>query len=260
MSEKGWICLYRDITDHWLWNDAVKLKWWLDILLSVNHKDKKVLIGNKLIECNRGQSVLSLSNWAKRWSVSKHTVNNFFTLLKNDNMITTENLIKTIRITVCKYDTYQDVSNASGTDGERSGNASGTDWETNNNDNNDNNEEQCISPKEKTWREDFDVYMKEVTKAYDELVSDVEFLRERERYHPNLDIRLSLEKSFKDFWGTEAGWKNKKKSRSKTLDWKSTFGNALSQKMNQVYKGKDDLFSHQAIIPNQTKPQGRLLQ
>lgn len=141
---KGWICLHRSIQEHWIWQDPVKLKWWIDILISVNHEGKKVNIGLKLIECDRGQSVLSLSNWAKRWNVSKHTVNNFFTLLKNDNMITTENLIKTIRITVCKYDTYQDVLNASGTDGEQSGNASGTDGETNNNDNNDNNEKQNI--------------------------------------------------------------------------------------------------------------------
>ncbi|WP_108823478.1 hypothetical protein [Dysgonomonas sp. Marseille-P4361] len=121
--------------------------------------------------------------------------------------------------------------------------------------------EECLSPIEKTWRDDFNVYLDEATKAYYDLIADVEFLKERERFHHNLDIRLSLEKSFKDFWGTEAGWKNKKKSRSITLDWKSTFSNALTQKMNQVYKNKNDLFSQQDFIPvKPTKPQGRLLQ
>lgn len=108
---EGWICLYRGIQDHWIWQDPVKLKWWIDILISVNHDDKKINIGLDIFECNRGQSILSLSNWAKRWSVSKHTVSNFFVLLKKDSMIETENLKKTIRITVCNYDDYQDKKN-----------------------------------------------------------------------------------------------------------------------------------------------------
>lgn len=104
----GWICLYRDIVKHWIWQDPVKLKWWLDILLTVNREDKKVNIGMMLIDCKRGQSVMSLKNWGKRWGVSKDRVRSFFELLKNDTMITTENLSKTTRITVCNYEAYQD--------------------------------------------------------------------------------------------------------------------------------------------------------
>lgn len=136
----GWIKLHRSIQEHWIWQDPIKFKWWIDILISVNHESKKVNVGLSLIDCDRGQSVLSLSSWAKRWGVSKHAVNNFFTLLKKDNMITTENMIKTIRITVCNYDIYQDALYASGTDGEQSGNASGTDGETNKNEKNNKNE------------------------------------------------------------------------------------------------------------------------
>ena len=29
----GWIKIYRDIQEHWIWQDANKLKWWLDIIL-----------------------------------------------------------------------------------------------------------------------------------------------------------------------------------------------------------------------------------
>ena len=45
----GWIQLHRTIHKHWIWKDANKLKWWLDILLTVNHVDAKNLIGSQLI-------------------------------------------------------------------------------------------------------------------------------------------------------------------------------------------------------------------
>jgi hypothetical protein len=107
---QGWIKIHRSIKDHWLWKSD-KLRWWLDILLSVNHTDHKVLIRCELFECKRGQSVRSLETWAKEWGVSKQTVKEFLALLQKDGMITRENLKITTRITVCNYDMYQDTPN-----------------------------------------------------------------------------------------------------------------------------------------------------
>lgn len=132
MKDQGWISLHRKIRDHWVWKDPIKLKWWIDILMEVNHSDNMVNLGNQLIECKRGQSVMSLSSWAKRWGVTKDKARNFFVLLEKDNMITRENVVKSTRITVCNYNSYQDVSHASQTQAKRKLN-------TNNNDNNENN-------------------------------------------------------------------------------------------------------------------------
>lgn len=132
MKDQGWISLHRKIRDHWIWKDPVKLKWWIDILMEVNHSDNMVNLGNQLIECKRGQSVMSLSSWAKRWGVTKDKARNFFVLLEKDNMITRENVVKSTRITVCNYNSYQDVSHASQTQAKRKLN-------TNNNDINENN-------------------------------------------------------------------------------------------------------------------------
>ena len=104
---EGWLKIHRQIRDHWIWDDPIKLRWWIDILLTVNHSDSKVNIGFELYECNRGQSILSLRSWGQRWKVSKDTVRNFFVLLEKDKMIQSESLKKTTRITVCNYDTYQ---------------------------------------------------------------------------------------------------------------------------------------------------------
>ena len=122
----GWIKLSRDISNHWIWKDETKLKWWLDILLTVNFKDNKILMGNQLVECKRGQSVMSLQQWGERWKVDKNKVRNFFVLLEKDGMILHENLSKTTRITICNYDSYQSKENDTKTESKRRRNADET--------------------------------------------------------------------------------------------------------------------------------------
>jgi hypothetical protein len=106
---EGWIKLHREIQNHWIWNDEVYFKAWIAILLTVNHKDKKVLIQGELIGCKRGQSLLSLQGWSKcfgkKWTIQR--VRTFFKLLKYDGMITVEGLRKTTRVTICNYELYQ---------------------------------------------------------------------------------------------------------------------------------------------------------
>ena len=48
---KGWISIDRKIQEHYFWKEKrvfSKLEAWLDILLNVNHKEKKVVIKNTL--------------------------------------------------------------------------------------------------------------------------------------------------------------------------------------------------------------------
>lgn len=127
---EGWLKLSRKINTHWIWKDPVKLKWWIDILLTVNYENNKTSIGYKVFECKRGQSLLSLQSWAKKWGVSKSVVNNFFNMLENDGMIVIENETVTTRLTVCNYDTYQQSENTINTDEERIENASRTQQST----------------------------------------------------------------------------------------------------------------------------------
>ena len=136
-KEQGYVSIYRSIKTHWIWNDPLKLKWWLDILLSVNYSDviQKVNINFELFECGRGQSVKTLNTWSKEWQVGKDTVRNFFKLLQKDNMISLENLQKCTRITVCNYDSYQVLLHDKQSIGKRKPNASQTQADPNNKDN-----------------------------------------------------------------------------------------------------------------------------
>jgi len=90
----GWISIHRKLQAHWLWEQNKtfsNLEAWIDILLTVNHTEKKVLLGNKLLIVKRGDSVLSLDSWANRWKWNKSKVRRFFTLLEKDSMIVIKN-------------------------------------------------------------------------------------------------------------------------------------------------------------------------
>jgi hypothetical protein len=65
-------------------------------------------------------------------------------------------------------------------------------------------------------------------------------MAERQRYHPRLNIGLTIEKACKDFWATEAGWKHKKASRTAKIDWRQTFSKILTVDCNKVWKTREE--------------------
>lgn len=104
----GWIKIHRKIYDHWIFEDAKKFKWWIDILMLTNHTDKKTVIGGKLTVIKRGTFHTSELKLAERWSVSRNTVRSFLSLLEVDDMITTTKTINGTTIKVHNYNDYQD--------------------------------------------------------------------------------------------------------------------------------------------------------
>ena len=107
---KGFIKLFRDITEHWIWQDPQKLKWWLDLIMMANINDNKMLQGNKLVTIKRGSFHTSEVKLSERWGVSRRTVTNFLTLLQSDNMIRLEKSKNGTTVEVLNYKAYQDIS------------------------------------------------------------------------------------------------------------------------------------------------------
>lgn len=174
-GNEGWISLHRKIKKHWLWKSSRRFQWWIDILLTVNYSDQKVLIKGNLIECKRGQSVRSLDTWAKEWNVSKGAVRDFFKLLQEDFMINTENLKYTTRITVCNYDKYQEQLYVEQTWNKRRG-------YTNNNENNENN---SLSEKVNSV---FTQFLEEQKKPLSNARKNI-LIENLERYAPGDDVK-----------------------------------------------------------------------
>ncbi len=104
----GWIKIYRDLQDHWLAQDMEKLGRWTSLLLMATHEDKKVLVGNQLIEIKRGQLIASNSFLAERWKISERSVLRFLDLLESDSMLHRCTHRKVTILTICNYDSYQE--------------------------------------------------------------------------------------------------------------------------------------------------------
>lgn len=105
----GWIKIHREITRHWIFQDAEKFKWWIDLLIMASHEEYKTLVNGDLKCLKRGQLTVSLSFLASRWGRSKEKVLNFLKLLESDHMIERKVDRKSTTITICNYDSYQDV-------------------------------------------------------------------------------------------------------------------------------------------------------
>lgn len=104
----GWIKISRNITEHWLWDDGEKLKWWLDLLLMAQWEDKKVMYDSHLYTLQRGQMLASISFLTERWKRNRQTVMKFLKLLEEENMITRNVMDRqTPILTICNYDKYQ---------------------------------------------------------------------------------------------------------------------------------------------------------
>jgi hypothetical protein len=211
--DNGWIKIYRTVQKHWIFSDAEKFRAWILILFTVNYEPKKVNLGNLLLNCDRGESLLSLDSWAKifggTWNKSR--VRRFFDLLQKDSMIVLKNEHKTTRLTVCNYDTYQDVRNANETKVKRKRN--GVDTE--------------LTPtKERKEIKNIDIvknfYSKELEKTDDENYHKfVDFLYGENPVSRPLDRCLKLPKqvNYKSFCNLMAKAKmNKKKLLEVVLD------------------------------------------
>jgi len=126
---EGWVKFHRKAYDNFLYQENrphTKREAWEDIIALVNHEDDKCLIGGSLIECKRGQSTKSLETWAKLFRWNKSKLRRFLILLKKENMLTLENVLKSTRLTICNYDIYQSERNAGETLVKRKRNAGET--------------------------------------------------------------------------------------------------------------------------------------
>ena len=108
MNKKlGWLKISRGIVYHWLWEDANRLKWWLDLLLMAAYEKKSVYVNTRIVEIQRGQMVASLSFLCQRWNISKPTLLSFLRLLENEGMIERSLYHNISLLTICNYESYQ---------------------------------------------------------------------------------------------------------------------------------------------------------
>lgn len=92
--------------------------------------------------------------------------------------------------------------------------------------------------KERTYKNSYWFYLKLVIIAYRNLINDETEIKKQEEFFPNVDIQKSLERSVRQYWGTKAGWKNKKSKRTKDINMKLTLLNNIDK--SKVWKEKNN--------------------
>ena len=137
----GWICLSRKILDCYLWKEKPfsKAQAWIDLLLLASHEKKKFLLGNELMEIDRGSFITSEVKLMHRWGWGKSKTRAFLLLLESDGMIIKKSDRKKTTITIVNYSKYQDVQTTDRPQADHRQTTSRPIADTINNVNNDNN-------------------------------------------------------------------------------------------------------------------------
>ena len=82
----GWIAVHRKILDNPILNRSRKFsnfEAWMFLLLKANHKDNKVLIGNKLINVKKGELITSIQKLSVKFKWSSTKLRAFLKLLES---------------------------------------------------------------------------------------------------------------------------------------------------------------------------------
>lgn len=134
---EGWIKLHRKITENWIWDDKPydKARAWIELLLMVNHEDKKIKFDGGFITVKAGQRITSLRQLSERWGWSTKKVKKFLDDLQADQMLTYVSDKKKTLISIEKYGDFQ----CKETEKKHRGNTKETVRKTNKNDKNDKN-------------------------------------------------------------------------------------------------------------------------
>ena len=111
--DRGYIKLYRDIREHWIWDVKPydKARAWIDLILIANHEKKTILFDGRLITIERGQHMTSLKTLAERWGWTRSKVKRFLDVLKSEQMVNTKRNRGGTLITIVNYRFYQDARN-----------------------------------------------------------------------------------------------------------------------------------------------------
>lgn len=111
-ADKGYIKLYRDIRDHWIWNTEPgpysKLKAWVDLIMMANHEDRKVMFEGEPMLIKRGEMLTSIRKLSVRWGWSNRKTMRFLDGLERDGMVTQKRTAKCTVINLDNYCLYQD--------------------------------------------------------------------------------------------------------------------------------------------------------
>jgi len=220
MKFNGWISVYRDLQNNWVWEDKPfsKGQAWIDLIMMANHKSNKFVLGSELIEVERGQFITSELKLMERWGWGKTKTRAFLKLLEDDGMIVKKSDRKKTTINIVNYSVYQvsETTEEPQTDHEQTTDRPQADRkpDTNNkinNENNDNKKKKEIKNKYGEFNKVFlsdEEYKKLLEKFVNESILN-EWIRKVDEY-----CEMNG-KTYKSHYATILNWSRKEEKKPK---------------------------------------------
>lgn len=109
-SDNGFILLHKKIRENWIWEKPDYLKAWLDLLMMVNYKDKKIELNGRLFTIHRGSVITSIRKLSLRWHWDWRKTKRFLEMLEKDGMIAKNAEGNAELISVRNFNDYQRFS------------------------------------------------------------------------------------------------------------------------------------------------------
>lgn len=108
----GVFAVSRAVFDHELFADETftEREAWIWLIREAAWKDRRIRVGDRMVNLKRGQCGCSVRFMAERWRWHRSKVERFLKRLKSETMIETASDQGILVITVCKYNEYQRVS------------------------------------------------------------------------------------------------------------------------------------------------------
>ena len=113
---KGWISLYRKTLDNPILRTSRKFSTfeaWIWLLLTVNHKEKKIVLGSDVYNVKKGSMITSQKKLCKLFGWGNSRLRTFLKLLQKDDMVVVKTNQKLTQISLLNYESYQDYKSLS---------------------------------------------------------------------------------------------------------------------------------------------------
>lgn len=224
-KEKGFVAVYRSLQDHWVWQLDGNEKFskgqaWIDLLLLVNHDERKILFDGKLIKVEKGSRIISIRQLCDRWNWSNTKVVNFLNNLESDGMIVRKSDTKKTVVSIVNYSDYQSLRDTKTTQKRQSSDTETTQKRHRNTQ----TTIKTIKPLETISNKDIGADKKRYGEAKNVLLKDEEVEKLKQQFPldykeriENLSIYMgSTGKTYKDHYLTILSWARREKKQDQS--------------------------------------------
>ena len=105
--DKGYIKMYRKFKESFLYNDSQAVHLWVHLLLSVNYKDKDLLVSGNKITIKKGSMLTSRQSLERDTKINQSKIQRLLKLFESEQLIEQQTNNKNRIISITNWDLYQ---------------------------------------------------------------------------------------------------------------------------------------------------------